>query len=112
MWQALNQALGQALETVSLEPIAPQALLRAEQLDNGAHAICTYRLNGNAFEVVAQVEDGDTFYDIFDVMSGQCINEGEPLYELPPPQFSQWPTHLANMVVDFYASAPTANTRL
>lgn len=53
----------------------------------GNQIICTYYINGQQYDVVGcfdkdTPQDEFDFYDIYNT-KGQCLNEGEPLYEFP-----------------------------
>lgn len=55
---------------------------------NDTIEIKTVSVNGRQYDIVGvYVEDIDSteidFYDVFDVETGDCINEGSPFYEEP-----------------------------
>jgi len=54
----------------------------------GSEIVKTYNIFGITFDVYGcwdneTPENEFDFYDVFERESGQCLNEGEPFYEIP-----------------------------
>lgn len=63
-------------------------------------------VRGRVLDVVSMQDEGEEHLDLFEQSTGECLNLGEPIFEMLDREFSNWPTHLQAMVEDFFAENP------